>query len=223
MQIQETGKRNERCQVNENKLGIKKFSYLKREEERISKQKAISFWMRKEYKQIDFSNIQSLVQIHKILFEDIYDWAGKLREVNLSKDGFQFSNITYLKENMKRIDALPQRTFDEIINKYVEINILHLFRDGNGRSGRLWLNCLLLLELHIIIDWSELERERYMCLMKQSVKDSKPLIDALKIIAKTDVYSSEIFFESLDFSYYYEKQYEYSSSELAEEIEKCSL
>ncbi|MFV0381437.1 MAG: Fic/DOC family protein [Breznakia sp.] len=202
-----------------NKLGVTKISLLKKEEERLSKQKAINFWLQENYKEIDFKNIDSLFVIHKILFEDIYDWAGKLREVNLSKGGFQFANTNFLEENLKRINEMPVKTFEEIVEKYVEINILHPFREGNGRSGRLWLDCLLLQELSIVLDWSKLDKEEYMFLMKESVKDSSQLIIELENITTDDVNNREIFFKGLDFSYYYEEQYEYSSDELAYEME----
>ncbi|MDQ0361820.1 Fic/DOC family protein [Breznakia pachnodae] len=204
-----------------NKLGIEKIAKLKKEEERISKQNAISFWMQKKYREIDFRKIDSLFVIHTMLFDDIYEWAGKLREVNLSKGGFQFANTNFLQENLKRIDEMPTASFEDIISKYVEINILHPFREGNGRSGRLWLDCLLLQELNVVIDWSKLDKEEYMYLMKESVKDSSQLIVELKNITTADVDNREIFFKGLDFSYYYEEQYEYSSDELADEM-KCN-
>lgn len=115
-----------------NKLGIEKNVKLKKEEERISKQNAIAFWMQKKYKEFDFRKIDSLIVVNKMLFDDIYEWAGKLREVNLSKGGFQFTNTNFLQENLKRIDEMPTANFEDIINKYVEINILHPFREGNG-------------------------------------------------------------------------------------------
>lgn len=207
----------------ENKLGIEKIALLKKEEERLSKQKAISFWLRKEYLEIDFTQIQSIFLIHKLLFEDIYEWAGQLRELNLSKGKFKFANALYLQENIERINKMPNDSFDEIINKYVEINILHPFRDGNGRSGRLWLDCLLNQQLNIVIDWSKLDKVEYMFLMKESVNDGVLLIDVLKDITTTDVNNREIFFKGLDYSYYYEEQYEYDSEFLADEIKSNDI
>lgn len=206
-----------------NKLGIERIFQLKEIEEKISKEKAISFWLNKEYELIDFTNIDSLFDIHKLLFNDLYEWAGKLREVNLSKGGFQFAKTLFLNENLRKIGLMPNNTFDEIILKYIEINILHPFREGNGRSGRLWLDCLLKQQLGVVIDWSKLDKEEYMYLMQLSVSDGLPLITELKNITTTDINNREIFFKGLDFSYYYEDQYRHSSEDIAKIIEADSI
>ena len=188
----------------ENKLGLTSSDDLAREEERLSKKKAVELFENGVLDTLPAGKFTTLQAIHKYLFEDIYDFAGKLRTVNLAKGNFRFAPLIYLEAALANIDRMPQSTFDEIIEKYVEMNIAHPFREGNGRSTRIWLNHILKNEIGKVVDWSKVDKEDYLLAMERSpIKDVK--IKALLKVALTDeVNSREVYRKGIDQSYYYE-------------------
>lgn len=188
----------------ENKLGLASSAALAEAEEKISKRKAKELFDSGVLDALDAGTFDALRVIHRRLFEDIYDFAGEMRTVNLAKGGFRFAPVMYLADALRAIDAMPQSTFDEIIEKYVEMNVAHPFREGNGRSARIWLDCMLKKELGVVVDWSMVDREQYLLAMERS-----PIIDteikALLKSALTDrVDDREIYMKGIDHSYYYE-------------------
>ena len=188
----------------ENKLGLTSSDDLAREEERLSKKKAVELFENGMLDTLPTGKFSTLQAIHKYLFEDIYDFAGKLRTVNLAKGNFRFAPLMYLEEALANIDKMPQSTFDEIIEKYVEMNIAHPFREGNGRSTRIWLDYILKTEIGKVVDWSKVDKENYLLAMERSpIKDVK--IKALLKAALTDeINSREVYLNGIDQSYYYE-------------------
>ena len=188
----------------ENKLGITNSAELAREEERISKKKAVELFERGSLDKLAPGRFASLQAIHKTLFEDIYDFAGELRTVNLAKGNFRFAPLMYLEVALGNIDKMPQSTFDEIIEKYVEMNIAHPFREGNGRSTRLWLDQMLKAGIGQVVDWSKVDKEDYLLAMERSpIKDVEIKV-LLKAALTDDVNSREVFMKGIDHSYYYE-------------------
>ena len=188
----------------ENKLGLTSSDDLAREEERLSKKKAVKLFENGVLAALPAGKFSTLQAIHKYLFEDIYDFAGKLRTVNLAKGNFRFAPLMYLEEALENIDKMPQSTFDEIIEKYVEMNIAHPFREGNGRSTRIWLDHILKTEIGKVVDWNKVDKEDYLLAMERSpIKDVE--IKALLKVALTDeVNSREVYRNGIDQSYYYE-------------------
>ena len=188
----------------ENKLGLTSSADLAREEERLSKKKALALFENGVLDTLPAGKFSTLQAIHKYLFEDIYDFAGKLRTVNLAKGNFRFAPLMYLEESLANIGKMPQSTFDEIIEKYVEMNIAHPFREGNGRSTRIWLDHILKTEIGKVVDWSKVDKEDYLLAMERSpIKDVK--IKALLKAALTDeINSREVYLNGIDQSYYYE-------------------
>ena len=188
----------------ENKLGITNSAELAREEERISKQKAISLF---ESGLLDYEpagTYATLAKIHRHLFEDIYDFAGELRTVNIAKGNFRFAPLMYLEVALANIDKMPQSTFDEIIEKYVEMNIAHPFREGNGRSTRIWLDHILKSEIGKVMDWSKVDKEDYLLAMERSpIKDVEIKV-LLKAAMSGEINSREVYLSGIDQSYYYE-------------------
>ena len=188
----------------ENKLGITNSAELAREEERISKKKAVELFERGSLDKLAPGRFASLQAIHKALFEDIYDFAGELRTVNLAKGNFRFAPLMYLEAALGNIDKMPQSTFDEIIEKYVEMNIAHPFREGNGRSTRLWLDQMLKAGIGQVVDWSKVDKEDYLLAMERSpIKDVEIKV-LLKAALTDNVNSREVFMKGIDHSYYYE-------------------
>ena len=188
----------------ENKLGITNSAELAREEERISKKKAVELFESGSLDKLAPGRFASLQAIHKALFEDIYDFAGELRTVNLAKGNFRFAPLMYLEAALGNIDKMPQSTFDEIIEKYVEMNIAHPFREGNGRSPRLWLDQMLKAGIGQVVDWSKVDKEDYLLAMERSpIKDVEIKV-LLKAALTDDVNSREVFMKGIDHSYYYE-------------------
>ena len=188
----------------ENKLGITNSAELAREEERISKKKAVELFESGSLDKLAPGRFASLQAIHKALFEDIYDFAGELRTVNLAKGNFRFAPLMYLEAALANIDKMPQSTFDEIIEKYVEMNIAHPFREGNGRSTRLWLDQMLKAGIGQVVDWSKVDKEDYLLAMERSpIKDVEIKV-LLKAALTDDVNSREVFKKGIDHSYYYE-------------------
>ena len=151
-----------------NKLGINNPIELAKEEERITKTKAIELFKTKKLDTFEVGTFKGLSQIHKYLFEDVYEFAGKIREENISKNNFRFASAMYLKEALNKIDKMPQSNFDEIIEKYIEMNIAHPFREGNGRSTRIWLDMILKKEINKVVDWSKISKEDYLLAMERS-------------------------------------------------------
>lgn len=197
-----------------NKLGITEPAELARVEEKISKQKAVSLFENDLLENFEVGTFEGLSAIHKYLFEDIYEFAGKLRTVNISKGNFRFAPVMYLQAALDNIDQMPQSIFDEIIEKYVEMNVAHPFREGNGRSTRIWLDCILKKELKQVIDWEKVDKEDYILAMERSpVKDIE--IKFLLKSALTDkINDRTIYMKGIDASYYYEGYYVYKSEEL---------
>ena len=188
----------------ENKLGITNSAELTREEERISKKKAVELFESGSLDKLAPGRFASLQAIHKALFEDIYDFAGELRTVNLAKGNFRFAPLMYLEAALANIDKMPQSTFDEIIEKYVEMNIAHPFREGNGRSTRIWLDHILKTEIGKVVDWSKVDKEDYLLAMERSpIKDVEIKV-LLKAALTDEVGSREVYLNGMDQSYYYE-------------------
>ena len=198
----------------ENKLGIKSSAELAREEERISKKKAVELFENGMLEKLEAGKFQTLCEIHKYLFDDIYDFAGKIRTVNLSKGNFRFAPLMYLETAIKNVDKMPQNTFDEIVEKYVEMNIVHPFREGNGRSMRIWLDMMLKKQIGQVVDWSKIEKEDYLMAMERSpIKDIE--IKYILNAALTDqINDREIYMNGIDHSYYYEGYVTYKTEEL---------
>ena len=198
----------------ENKLGITNSAELAREEERISKKKAVELFESGSLDKLAPGRFASLQAIHKALFEDIYDFAGELRMVNLAKGNFRFAPLMYLEVALENIDKMPQSTFDEIIEKYVEMNIAHPFREGNGRSTRLWLDQMLKAGIGQVVDWSRVDKEDYLLAMERSpIKDVEIKV-LLKAALTDDVNSREVFMKGIDHSYYYEGYTTFKTEEL---------
>jgi cell filamentation protein len=200
--------------VLENKLGITDSAELAREEERISKTKALELFESGLLDTFEVGTFKGLCSIHKYLFEDIYDFAGNLRTVNIAKGNFRFAPVMYLKAALQSIDNMPQSTFDQIIEKYVEMNVAHPFREGNGRSTRIWLDCILKKELQQVIDWSKVDKEDYLLAMERSpIKDVE--IKVLLKAALTDKINDRlVYMKGIDASYYYEGYNVYKSEDL---------
>lgn len=200
----------------ENKLSITDSTELARTEEKISKQKAIEMFENGFLEKLEPGTYESLAAIHKYLFDEIYEFAGKLREVNLSKGNFRFVPLMYLGAALQNIDKMPQSTFDEIIEKYVEMNVAHPFRDGNGRSTRIWLDLMLKKEIGYVVDWSKVDKEDYLLAMERSpIKDIEIKL-LLKNALTDNIYDREIYMKGIDHSYYYEGYYIFKTQEFLE-------
>ena len=200
--------------VFENKLGITSSAELAREEERISKKKAVELFESGTLDKLEPGKFASLQAIHKALFEDIYDFAGQLRTVNLAKGNFRFAPLIYLEAALANIDKMPRSTYDEIIEKYVEMNVAHPFREGNGRSTRIWLDLMLKSGIGQVVDWSKVDKEDYLLAMERSpIKDVEIKV-LLKDALTSDVNSREIFMKGIDRSYYYEGYTTFKAEEL---------
>ena len=198
----------------ENKLGITNSAELAREEERISKKKAVELFESGALDKLVPGRFASLQAIHKALFEDIYDFAGELRTLNLAKGNFRFAPLMYLEAALGNIDKMPQSTFDEIIEKYVEMNIAHPFREGNGRSTRLWLDQMLKAGIGQVVDWSKVDKEDYLLAMERSpIKDVEIKV-LLKAALTDEVNSREVYMKGIDHSYYYEGYTTFKAEEL---------
>ena len=198
----------------ENKLGITNSAELAREEERISKKKAVELFESGSLDKLAPGRFASLQAIHKALFEDIYDFAGELRTVNLAKGNFRFAPLMYLEVALGNIDKMPQSTFDEIIEKYVEMNIAHPFREGNGRSTRLWLDQMLKAGIGQVVDWSKVDKEDYLLAMERSpIKDVEVKV-LLKAALTDEINSREVYMKGIDHSYYYEGYTTFKTEEL---------
>ena len=199
----------------ENKLGITNSAELAREEERISKRKAVELFESGTLDKLAPGRFTSLQAIHKALFEDIYDFAGELRTLNLAKGNFRFAPLMYLEAALGNIDKMPQSTFDEIIEKYVEMNIAHPFREGNGRSTRLWLDQMLKAGIGQVVDWSKVDKEDYQLAMERSpIKDVEIKV-LLKAALTDEINSREVYMKGIDHSYYYEGYTTFKTEDLS--------
>ncbi len=198
----------------ENKFGIEDSAELAREEEKISKKKAVELFESGRLDAMQAGTFESLQMIHRYLFEDIYVFAGKLRTVNLAKGNFRFAPLMYLEAALANIDQMPQTTFDEIVEKYVEMNIAHPFREGNGRSMRIWLDLMLKKNIGKVVDWSLVDKEDYLLAMERSpIKDIEIKV-LLKAALTEEIGSREVFMKGIDHSYYYEGYVTYKTKEL---------
>ena len=197
-----------------NKLGITDSPTLAREEERISKKSATRLFEQNLLNNMSSGTWTTLQDIHKELFQDIYDFAGELRTVNISKGNFRFVPVMYLSEAVKTIESMPQNSFDEIVEKYVEMNVAHPFREGNGRSMRLWLDHMLCVELQKTIDWSQIDKETYLSAMERSPVNDLEIKAVLAEALTDDINNRELFMKGLDHSYYFEGYQLFKSEEL---------
>lgn len=197
-----------------NKLGITDSPTLAREEERISKKSAARLFEQNLLNKMSSGTWTTLQDIHKVLFQDIYDFAGELRTVNISKGNFRFVPVMYLSEAVKTIESMPQNSFDEIVEKYVEMNVAHPFREGNGRSMRLWIDHMLCVELQKTIDWSQIDKEKYLSAMERSPVNDLEIKAVLAEALTDDINNRELFMKGLDHSYYFEGYQLFKSEEL---------
>ena len=198
----------------ENKLGITDLAELARIEEKISKQKAVEMFENGYLESLEAGTYESLAMIHKYLFDEIYDFAGEIRKVNISKVNFRFAPLMYLDAALQSIDKMPQSTFDEIVEKYVEMNVAHPFREGNGRSTRIWLDLMLKKEIGYVVDWSKVNKEDYLLAMERSPVKDIEIKFLLKNALTDNVNDREIYMKGIDHSYYYEGYYVYKTEEL---------
>ena len=197
-----------------NKLGITDSPTLAREEERISKKAATTLFEKNLLNDMPSGTWTTLQKIHTILFQDIYDFAGTLRTVNIAKGNFRFVPVMYLAEAVRTIEDMPQSTFDEIVEKYVEMNVAHPFREGNGRSMRLWLDHMLCTELLKTIDWSQVDKEQYLSAMERSPVNDLEIKTVLAKALTSDINNRELFMKGLDHSYYFEGYQLFKSEDL---------
>lgn len=198
----------------ENKLGITDSAELARIEEKISKQKAVEMFESGYLESLEAGTYASLAMIHKYLFDEIYDFAGEIRKVNISKVNFRFAPLMYLDAALQSIDKMPQSTFDKIVEKYVEMNVAHPFREGNGRSTRIWLDLMLKKEIGYVVDWSKVNKEDYLLAMERSPIKDIEIKFLLKNALTDNVNDRGIYMKGIDYSYYYEGYYVYKTEEL---------
>ena len=206
-----------------NKLGITDSLKLAREEERISKARALELFEKRLPDSFENGTFHGLAQIHEYLFSDIYDFAGKIRTVNLAKGGFRFAPVLYLRDALEKISRMPQNTFDEIIEKYVEMNVAHPFREGNGRSTRIWLDAILKKELGKVIDWSRVDKEDYLLAMERSPVRDTEIKKLLKAALTDQIYDREVYMKGIDASYRYEGYDVYRTADVKENPEDRKL
>lgn len=198
----------------ENKLNITDSAELAREEERISKKKAAELYDKGLLNGLEAGSFSALSFIHKYLFEDIYDFAGKVRDVNIAKGSFRFAHVMYLDSALESVSKMPQNTFDKIVEKYVEMNIAHPFREGNGRATRIWLDLILKKELGMVIDWSKVSKEDYLLAMERSPIKDIEIKHILKNALTDKIYDRELYMKGIDNSYHYEGYTAFKTEEL---------
>lgn len=200
--------------VLKNKLKLSNQVELNKAEEKISKEKAIMLFDSGIIDSIETGTVAGLKQIHKFLFEDVYDFAGQIRDVNISKGNFRFASVMYLVQALQNIEKMPQSTFDEIVEKYVEMNIAHPFREGNGRATRIWLDLIFKKELKMVVDWNKIDKEDYLSAMIRSPIKDLEIKHLLKNALTDKIADREIFMKGIDVSYYYEGYDEYDIHKL---------
>lgn len=198
----------------ENKLGLTSSAELARMEEQLSKKKAVLLFEKGILDSLPAGKFSTLQAIHRYLFEDIYEFAGEIRKVNMAKGNFRFAPLMYLDAALENIDKMPQSDFDEIIEKYVEMNIAHPFREGNGRSARIWLDHILKQEIGKVIDWSKVDKEDYLLAMERSPVKDIEIKYLLKNALTDEVDSREVYMKGIDYSYYYEGYTTFKTDEL---------
>lgn len=197
-----------------NKLDITNPADLAREEERISKKKAMELFEKGILDSLPSGRFSTLQTIHRYLFENIYEFAGEIRTVNLAKGNFRFAPLMYLRAALENIEKMPQTTFDEIVEKYVEMNIAHPFREGNGRSTRIWLDHILKTEIQQVVDWSKIDKEDYLLAMERSPIKDIEIKYLLKTALTDEINSREVYMKGIDHSYYYEGYTTFKAEEL---------
>ena len=198
----------------ENRLNITNQIELARAEEKISKQKAKQLFDSGDINKVEIGTFKGLSFIHNYLFEDLYSFAGIMRSVNISKDDFRFAPLMYLEVSLKNIDSMAQSNFDEIIEKYVEMNIAHPFREGNGRATRIWLDLILKKEIKQVIDWNKIDKDEYLSAMKRSVVKDIEIKHLFKLSLTEQINDRALFMKGIDISYYYEGYSEFKTEEL---------
>jgi len=198
----------------ENRRNITDSTELVRTEEKISKKKAVELFENGYLDNYEAGTFQMLAAIHKYLFDEIYDFAGVVRTVNIAKGNFRFAPVMYLQAAIDSVEKMPQSTFDEIIEKYVEMNVVHPFREGNGRSTRIWLDCILKKELHKVIDWSAVDKEDYLLAMERSPIRDTEIKYILKQALTDKIDDREVYMKGIDYSYYYEGYTVYKAKDL---------
>lgn len=198
----------------ENKLGIIDPTELARTEEKMSKKKALELFESGYLDNLEAGTYKTLEEIHKYLFGEIYEFAGKLRNVNIAKNNFRFAPVIYLQAALENIDKMPQSTFDEIVEKYVEMNVAHPFREGNGRSTRIWLDLILKKEIGQVIDWSKVDKDNYLLAMERSPIRDVEIKHLLKQALTEKINDREVYMKGIDYSYYYEGYAVYKMEEL---------
>lgn len=200
--------------VLENKLGITDFSELARQEEKISKKKALELFEKGILDSLEAGTFDALAKIHKHLFDEIYYFAGEIRNVNIAKGNFRFAPVMYLKQALEHIEQMPQSTYEEIIAKYVEMNAAHPFREGNGRANRIWLDLILKKELSKVVDWSKVDKDDYLLAMERSPIKDIEIRELLKQALTTGINDNEVYMKGIDESYNYEGYFTYKTGEL---------
>lgn len=198
----------------ENKLHITDSAELARTEERLSKKRAAELFESGTLDRLAPGTLQALLEIHRVLFSDLYDFAGCLRTVNLAKGNFRFAPVMYLEASLANVEKMPQSTFEEIVEKYVEMNIAHPFREGNGRSMRIWLDGMLKKELGLVVDWSQVDKEDYLLAMERSPIRDIEIKHVLRQALTNRIHDREIYMKGIDNSYYYEGYLLYKTDEL---------
>lgn len=200
--------------VLKNKLDISDSLELAKIEEKLSKKKAIQLFESGYLDSLDAGTFASLAKIHQFLFDEIYDFAGQVRDVNIAKGNFRFAPVIYLQAALENIDKMPQKSFDDIIAKYVEMNVAHPFREGNGRSARIWLDLMLKKELNLVVDWSKVNKEDYLLAMERSPIKDLEIKHLLKGALTDKVNDREIYMKGIDHSYSYEGYSTFKSVDL---------
>lgn len=200
--------------VLQNKLGITESAELARQEEKISKKKALELFENDILNSLEAGSFETLSKIHKYLFDEIYYFAGEVRNVNIAKGNFRFAPVMYLQQALMHIDQMPQSTFEQIIEKYVEMNIAHPFREGSGRSMRIWLDLILKKEINQVVDWSKVDKEDYLLAMERSPVKNIELRELLKQALTPDINDREVYMKGIDASYNYEGYFTYKIKEL---------
>ena len=198
----------------ENKLGITNSTELATKEEELSKKRAIEMFENGIFSTLKAGSFESLQKIHKYLFQDIYDFAGEIRTVNIAKGNFRFAPAMYLQDALKHIEAMPQSNFDEIIKKYIEMNVAHPFREGNGRSTRIWLDLILKKEIEKVVDWHSVDKQDYLLSMERSPIKSLEIKELLRNALTDNIENRDVYMKGIDASYNYEGYYTYKTEDL---------